>query len=167
MVELPRKGSQQREKLHKALYSRQKSKIYNPPSRNTQSIKLFDHRNYRNAIKRLKKISINIWFQTKCFNQKLRSHESGKNKRRLITNHSVKSVRIWSFSGPYFPTVWLNTERYGASFRIQSECGKIRTSKTPKTDTFRAMNTSVSSQFTYCPLIQILHNRELSHRVRK
>ena len=27
--------------------------------------------------------------------------------------HCVKSVRIWSFSGPYFPAFGLNTERYG------------------------------------------------------
>ena len=32
--------------------------------------------------------------------------------------HSVKSVRIWSYSGPYFTAFELNTERYGASFRI-------------------------------------------------
>ena len=33
------------------------------------------------------------------------------------------------FSGPYFPAFGLNTERYGVSLRIQSECGKIRTRK--------------------------------------
>ena len=53
--------------------------------------------------------------------------------------HCVKSVRIRSFSGPYFPAFGLNTERYGVSFSIQSECGKIRTSKTPHTDTFHAV----------------------------
>ena len=53
--------------------------------------------------------------------------------------HCVKSVRIRSFSGPYFPAFGLNTERYGVSLRIQSECGKIRTKKTPNTDTFHAM----------------------------
>ena len=31
-------------------------------------------------------------------------------------NHCVKSVRIWSCSGPHFPVFGLNT--------IQSECGK-------------------------------------------
>ena len=46
----------------------------------------------------------------------------------------VKSVRIWSYSGPYFPTFGLNTERYSISLRIQSECGKIKTRKTPNTD---------------------------------
>ena len=39
--------------------------------------------------------------------------------------HCVKSVHIQSFSGPYFPTFGLNTERYGVSLRIQSECGKL------------------------------------------
>ena len=31
--------------------------------------------------------------------------------------HCVKSVRIRSYSGPYFPTFGLNTERYGVSLR--------------------------------------------------
>ena len=34
--------------------------------------------------------------------------ESGAN-----FDHSVGSVLIWSFSGPYFPAFGLNTERYG------------------------------------------------------
>ena len=38
--------------------------------------------------------------------------------------HCVKSVRIWSYSGPYFPTVALNTERCGVLLCIQSEYGK-------------------------------------------
>ena len=33
------------------------------------------------------------------------------------------------FPGPYFPAFGLNTQRYGVSVRIQSECGKIRTRK--------------------------------------
>ena len=53
-------------------------------------------------------------------------------------SHYVKSVRIWSFSGPYFPAFALNTERYGVFLRIQSKCGKIRTRKTLNTDTFHA-----------------------------
>ena len=36
----------------------------------------------------------------------------------------MKSVRIWSYCGPYFLAFGLNTERYGVSLRIQSECGK-------------------------------------------
>ena len=47
---------------------------------------------------------------------------------RLIL-HCVKKVRIRRYSGPHFPSFWLNTERYGISLRIQSECGKIRARK--------------------------------------
>ena len=39
--------------------------------------------------------------------------------------HSVKSVKIRSFSGPYFPVFGLNTEKYGPE-------------KTPYLDTFQA-----------------------------
>ena len=35
-----------------------------------------------------------------------------------------------------FPAFGLNVERYGASLRIESECGKIRTGITPNKDTF-------------------------------
>ena len=55
-------------------------------------------------------------------------------------NHCVKSVRIWSFSDPYFPAFGLNTERYEVSLRIQSECGKIPTRKAPNTGIFYAVN---------------------------
>ena len=37
--------------------------------------------------------------------------------------HCVKSVRIRSFTGSYFPAFGLNTEKYSVSIRIQSECG--------------------------------------------
>ena len=53
--------------------------------------------------------------------------------------HHVKSVRIRSFSGSYFPAFGLNTGRYRVSLRIPSECGKIRTRKSPNTDTFHAV----------------------------
>ena len=47
--------------------------------------------------------------------------------------HCVKSVRIWSFSGPHFPHLDLkkrdNTDT----------CGKIRARKTPNTDTFHTV----------------------------
>ena len=49
--------------------------------------------------------------------------------------HYVKSVHIWGYSDPYFPAFGLNTQRYGVSLRIQSECGKIRTIIIPNTDT--------------------------------
>ena len=50
--------------------------------------------------------------------------------------HCVKSVCIWSFYGPYFPTFGLNTERYSVSHRIQFEYRKMRTRKTLKSNTF-------------------------------
>ena len=40
-----------------------------------------------------------------------------------IVKHCVKSVCVRSHFGPHFPTFGLNTERYGVSLRIQSECG--------------------------------------------
>ena len=57
--------------------------------------------------------------------------------RTIVTLfHYVKSVRIRSNSGLYFPAFGLNTERYPVSLRIQTERGKIRTWITPNTDTF-------------------------------
>ena len=53
----------------------------------------------------------------------------------------LRSITAWKvskygvFSVPYFPAFRLNTER----LRIQSECGKIRTRKTPYFDTFHAV----------------------------
>ena len=53
--------------------------------------------------------------------------------------NSVKSARIRSYSGLHFPAFGLNTERYSVSLRSQSECGKMRTRITPKTETFHAV----------------------------
>ena len=50
--------------------------------------------------------------------------------------HCMKSVRIRSCSGPHFPAVGLNTEKYSVSLRIQSECGEMQNSITPNTDIF-------------------------------
>ena len=53
----------------------------------------------------------------------------------------MKSIRIRSFSGPYFPAFGLN---------IQSTCEKIRTRKTPNTDTscsVKPLNKSITSVF--------------------
>ena len=55
------------------------------------------------------------------------------------TTHCVKSIRIRSFSGPFFAEFGLNPERYVVSLLIQSECGKIQTSKTANTDTSYAV----------------------------
>ena len=66
----------------------------------------------------------------------------------MILYHCVKSVHIRSYSGPYFPTFGLNTERYGVSIRIESYCGKIKipTRITLNTDTFCA----VHSRLIFC-----------------
>ena len=53
---------------------------------------------------------------------------------------TVKSVRIRSYSGPYFPAFGLNMGRYRVSLRIQYKWGKMRTRKTPNTDTSRAVS---------------------------
>ena len=48
------------------------------------------------------------------------SHGLGKPKeiwKKMNRVHCVKSVRIQSFSGPYFPVFGLNTERYGVSLQ--------------------------------------------------
>ena len=50
--------------------------------------------------------------------------------------HCVKTIRIWSYSGPQFPAFGLKMEKCRVSLRIQSECGKMWTRKTPNTDTF-------------------------------
>ena len=47
----------------------------------------------------------------------------------------MKSVHIRSFSDPHFPAFGLNTESYGLSFRIQSECRKMGTRKSPNIQT--------------------------------
>ena len=61
----------------------------------------------------------------------------------MIHLHCVKSVRVWSFSAPYFFVFGLNTDRYPVSLHIQSKCGKIRGRKTPNTDTFYLLLTAV------------------------
>ena len=54
-------------------------------------------------------------------------------------SHFVKSVRLQSYSDPHFPVFGLNTQRYGLSVLIQSECGKMRTRITPNRDAFHAV----------------------------
>ena len=54
-------------------------------------------------------------------------------------SHCVQGVRIWRYSGQFFPAFELNTKRHGVSLRIQSECGKMWTRVTPNTDAFHAV----------------------------
>ena len=56
----------------------------------------------------------------------------------VFREHCVKSIHIRSYSGLHFPAFGLNTERYGVSLRIQSECGKMRTRITLNTDSSRS-----------------------------
>ena len=56
----------------------------------------------------------------------------------------MRNAHIRNFSGPYFPTFEMITERHFVSLRILSECGKIRSRKTPNTDTFYALYISGS-----------------------
>ena len=93
-----------------------------------------------------------LWFSTVLFSYKI-VHISikfffvfvfsvGESRRICVIiriTHSIKKIRIWSFSGPYIPAFWLNTEIYGVNIRIQSDYGNIRTRKTPNTDTFHAV----------------------------
>ena len=74
------------------------------------------------------------------FSEQLFCRKSGDYfyERQIVCVHCLKSVRIRSFSVPFFPVFGLNTERYSLSFCIQSECGKIRTRKTPNTETLLA-----------------------------
>ena len=62
-----------------------------------------------------------------------------ENSLKVRTTHCVKSVRIRSYSGTHFLVFGLNTERYRASHRIQSERGKMWIRITPNTDTFHAV----------------------------
>ena len=50
--------------------------------------------------------------------------------------HCEKSLLILSFFGLYFPAFGMTTEIYSVNLRIKSKCRKIRTRKTPNTDTF-------------------------------
>ena len=61
------------------------------------------------------------------------------------------------FFTTYSPAFGLNTERCSASLRIQSECGKIRTRKTPNTDTFHAV---------FLAIVSILYPKKTLHYFR-
>ena len=54
----------------------------------------------------------------------------------------MKSVRIRSFSGTYFPAFGLILERCAVSLRIQTEYGKNGLEKTPNKDTFHGVGAS-------------------------
>ena len=43
-------------------------------------------------------------------------YETAEILNKFFSNHNVKSIRIRSYSGPYFPTFGLNTERFNYLF---------------------------------------------------
>ena len=57
----------------------------------------------------------------------------------LRSVHCVKSVSIRCYSAPHLPAFGLNTDRYGVSLCIHSECGKMWTRITPNADSFYAV----------------------------
>ena len=58
---------------------------------------------------------------------------------RVKYQKKTYTLRVWSFSGHYFPAFELNTNRYSVSLRIQFEYGKIRIRKTLNTGTFQIL----------------------------
>ena len=70
-------------------------------------------------------------------------------QEELQNVHCIKSVRILSFSGPYFPAFGLNTEIYGVNLRVQSKCGKMRVRKTRNMGTFHKVVTYHQMRYPY------------------
>ena len=62
--------------------------------------------------------------------------KTGTKSKHLRSIRCVRSVRIWSYSDLYFPTLGLDMERHGVE-----KCSKIRTRTTPNTGTFHAVIT--------------------------
>ena len=60
-------------------------------------------------------------------------------KGSVIKLNHVKSVRIWSYSGPHLPEFGLNTERYEVSLFIQPKGEKMQPRITPNKDIFHAL----------------------------
>ena len=86
----------------------------------------------------------------------------------LINSRCIKTVRIRSYTGPYFPTFRLHTERYSVSVRIytvshriQFECWKIHTRITPNTVTFNAVSKFEILLYVLHKSIKILTKKEI------
>ena len=75
-----------------------------------------------------------FWFYIKIYHNCKKI--SAETLRIYDLCHCLKSVRIRSFSGPYFAAFRLNREINSVNLHIRSECEKMRTRKTPNTDTF-------------------------------
>ena len=83
-----------------------------------------------------------------------------KSKERCPDRHCVKSARIHSYSGSYFPVFGLNAERYGVSLRIQSECGKMQSRMSLDMDTFQEVRISFMEFFIHyiIPFLSLIIN---------
>ena len=68
-----------------------------------------------------------------------------------------RTLRIWSYSGAYFPSLGLNTKRYGVSPCDQSECLKILNRINPTMDTF--LKVEISGTFSIF-LMQLLRVKQ-------
>ena len=82
--------------------------------------------------------------------------------QQYITYSLLKSVRIRNFSGPYFPSSGLNTEKYGVSLRIWFECGKMRIGRTPNMNTFHAVTDNALS---WCICLSFLGRTQYPKKV--
>ena len=71
-------------------------------------------------------------------------------------SHCVKRVCLWSYSGQNFPIIGLNTQRYGVSLRIQSECGKYG----PQKLRIRTLFTQCLGQLSNLMLISYFYNAQ-------
>ena len=60
--------------------------------------------------------------------------------------YETNTVRIQSYSSPYFLSFGLNTRIYEVSLRIRSKCGEIRTRINPNTDNFYAVKVKKPSK---------------------
>ena len=65
-----------------------------------------------------------------------------KNRKLQLLNSAGKVSKYGVFSGPYFPALGLNTQRYSVSLRIHSECEKIRIRKNSVFGHFHAVKSS-------------------------
>ena len=86
--------------------------------------------------------------QSCYFSEQLRSIVSTKNVIELnflllpfLVHLTLREkCRYSEFFWSIFFRIWTDAQRYSESLRIQSECMKIRTRKTPNADIFRAMS---------------------------
>ena len=105
----------------------------------------------RNWIK--KKESLKAWQQ------------SGILARNGLKNTLREKCLYSEFYWPVFSCIWTECGEIRVSRRIQSECGKIGTRKSPNTDTFHTMIFTIQGVFT-CKLDETHPWTRFHHRVK-